>query len=200
MRVFKWLFITAVCPYILYSCELKDYNHADLYSDTHQIQAVIEIPAGTSHFIEYCGITHRFNVLNNNEEGSSGRSMPYPFNIGFIPSTSLTENSEKAGQTIDVLIVSETLQTGNIIEILPVGMINLKKDFGTRQWIIAVPYNRQLRVISAENMDELNTRYAGVVKLIEEWLCYSETGKCVEILNWQNEVLAVKFIQAVALN
>jgi inorganic pyrophosphatase len=197
MRGLKWSF--AISALFLYSCNVKDYNKIDLYSESHRIQAVVEIPAGSSHQIEYCGMTHRFNLLTGTGNPQSARSLPFPFNVGFIPST-MIENTSISGQTIDVLVLSETLQTGNVIEILPIGLINVKKEFGIAQWIVAIPYNKDIRVVSAGNLEELESQYSGIIRIIEDWLCYSDPGQKTTISSWQDEVLAVKFIQTMALN
>jgi len=198
MRVLRWLI--AAIPLLLFACNVKDYNKVDLYSEFHRVQAVIEIPAGTSHHIQYCGMTRRFNFLTGKEDANSTRFLPFPFNIGFIPSTMQMENSDGSGQNLDVLILSETLQTGNITEILPIGIINVKKEYSTSRWIVAVPYDKVIRVVSAENLADLNSQYAGIVRIIEEWLCYADPSQKTEILSWQDEVMAMKFIQTMAVN
>lgn len=198
MKVNNWLL--ALAPVILNSCNINDYNAIELYSEAHHIQAVVETPAGASHLREYCDMTRRFNILNFNDQELNGKTLPIPFNIGFLPSTSRTGNPARSKFALDVLILSEMLQTGDIIEILPIGMISIKKELVTHQRIVAIPHNKLLRVIGAENLEELNAHYAGVVKIIENWLSLSIPIEPGDSVSWQDEVMAVKFIQSMVNN
>jgi inorganic pyrophosphatase len=62
-------------------------------------------------------------------------SMHYPFNYGFIPSTTADD-----GDPVDVLLISSSpLQPGTMIEARPIGMLEMEDEAGLDDKIIAVP-------------------------------------------------------------
>ena len=62
-------------------------------------------------------------------------SMTYPFNYGFIPGT-----LEEDGDPVDVLVISrEPVAPGSIIEVVPIGVLDMEDEEGPDSKIIAVP-------------------------------------------------------------
>jgi inorganic pyrophosphatase len=198
LKVNKWLL--AILPLGLLSCGVKDYNNLPLHSSNHRINAVVEIPAGTNHIVEYCGITHRFNLKTSSDSGHVLRFIPYPFNFGFIPSTYTSDNGNSPGQPMEVLVLSETIPTGEVVEILPIALISLIYDDGPVLYVVSVPFNEPSRIINAENFEDLNANYPGVVRIIEEWLCYSNPSRLTQNMVWQDELMAARVIEKYSIN
>jgi inorganic pyrophosphatase len=198
LKVNKWLL--AILPLGLLSCGVKDYNNLPVHSRNHRINAVVEIPAGTNHIVEYCGATHRFNLKTRADSGHMLSFIPYPFNFGFIPSTLISESGDSTDQPVEVLVLSETISTGEVVEILPIGLISLIYDDGPELFVVAVPCDETDWIINAENFEELNANYPGVVRIIEEWLCYSNPSRPTQNLSWQDELMAVRVIEKYSIN
>ena len=197
MKVLRWLIL--LIPIFNSSCSNKDYYSLPLYSDEHRMQAVVEIPAGSSHIIDYSPESNRFNLFSDREEPSKD-FLALPFNYGFIPSTINSMNATVTGHPLDVFILSESINTGNVVEILPLGLVTVRNAEKSVNRIIAVPYNKSQRTIDAENFQDLQTKYPGVVSVIEEWILNTIPDRGASSVSWQDEVLASKMIESLALN
>jgi hypothetical protein len=78
-----WLLII-----LLFSCEKKvDYYHLPISYSANNINAVIEIPAGTSKEYGYNKKSQSFTINKKNGKDRIINSLPYIGNYGFIPST-----------------------------------------------------------------------------------------------------------------
>jgi inorganic pyrophosphatase len=194
----KW-WVILFLPMVFFSCSLKDYYRIPLYSQDHRMQAVVEIPAGTCQKIDYCDETHRFKILEEINENDSG-FLAFPFNFGFIPSTQDGAALGAVADPIDVFILSEAIPTGEVLEILPVGLISIREYDQTVNKVIAIPFNKDKRNIDAEHFTDLQDHYPGVIRILEDWVENADPGAHSEILAWQDEILASKFIEALAVN
>ena len=87
--------------------------------------AVIEIPAGTNKKIEFNNSTQAFEVDKNNGKDRVIQFLPYIGNYGYIPSTYSNPNQGGDGDALDVLVISESVKTGSIIEIIPIAVLKL---------------------------------------------------------------------------
>lgn len=194
----KW-WVILFLPMVFFSCSMKDYYRIPLYSPDHRMQAVVEIPAGTCQHIDYCDETHRFKILERLNEKDSG-FLAFPFNYGFIPSTQEVTEAGASPDPIDVFILSEAITTGEVIEILPVGLISIQEDDQTVNKVIAIPFSKDKRNIDAEHFIELQNHFPGVIRILEDWVENADPGAPSEIVAWQDEILASKFIEALAVN
>ena len=94
------------------------------------VNAIIEIPMGSSVKYEFnkkaCIIeVDRFLYT----------SMVYPFNYGFVPGT-----LEEDGDPVDVMVISrESVVPGSLIEVVPIGLLEMEDENGPDSKIIAVP-------------------------------------------------------------
>ena len=108
---------------------------------------VVEIPAGTNKKLEYNAKTNSFpaDVLSGEERKVN--FLPYPGNYGFIPSTIMDRSKGGDGDALDVLLLSQHIATGTILEIIPIGILVLEDNGEDDSKIIAVPVDENLRVI-----------------------------------------------------
>lgn len=94
-----------------------------------RVNAVIEIPKGTRTKYEYdvhLGVFRLDRILY--------ASMFYPTDYGFLPST-LAED----GDPVDILVlVSEPLAVGVMVEAWPIGMLKMRDEKGEDDKILAV--------------------------------------------------------------
>ncbi len=185
------LFLFFLLVLIVSSCENNDPGLLPAYSENNILQAVIEIPAGTNHKLEY-----NYNLKKIIVDSVDGKKriidfLPYPGNYGFIPSTKMDKKRGGDGDALDVLIISESKVSGSIIEIIPIGVLLLNDSGETDTKIIAVPFNEDIRIIEAINFIELSGKYPKVKQIIEEWfLNYKGKGR-VELLGWKDEKAAL---------
>jgi inorganic pyrophosphatase len=184
--LFFLLFLTA--------CRPKDYSKIPAYSDQSCLQAVIEIPAGTNLKISYCLDSHRFKVEMDENSEKKINFLPYPVNFGFVPSTCFSRDSGENGEVIDILVISEKLNTGTVIDVIPLGILILKDDFITDYKVVGIPADPAKQVVMANSLSELNDKYPALTGIIEEWFLYSDLYENVTILGWEDEHVARQFI------
>jgi inorganic pyrophosphatase len=175
----------------LSSCK-TDYAKLPTYSNTRQLQAVIEVPAGTNQQIEYNRQSKEFE--NGKEAGKDKviKFLPYPGNFGFIPSTEL----EKDGRGLNVFVIAESVATSTVMDILPIASLLLEDAEGEIEaLIIAVPARPSKQLISATDYKELSQHNPAVKQILQQWFTHREPGNRTKVVGWKDEIFAEKEIQ-----
>lgn len=109
------------------------------------VRAIIEIPKNSSNKYEYDGKLGIFRL-----DRALYSPMHYPGDYGFIPGTVAAD-----GDPLDVLVlVDEPSFTGCLMEVRPVGLLNMIDEKQHDQKILAVP-NRNPRFDSIHTMDQV---------------------------------------------
>src|SRR5262245_27357231 len=114
------------------------------FSERGHVQAVIEIPAGTSDKREFDKSSGTFPISLRDGRPRHIKFLPYPANYGFIPGTSMDKAQGGDGDALDVFVLCTSLPTGTVLDIEPIGIINLN-DAGERDdKVIALPVDPAL--------------------------------------------------------
>lgn len=184
-----WLGISL---FFIYSCRPSSIDNYYTLSteNNHGIHAVIEIPAGSNHKIEYNNENNRFE--NDSLDGQIRviNFLPYPANYGFIPSTLMDKSRGGDGDALDILVIAEHLETGTVVVVKPIATLLLSDDDELDTKIIAVPVDSSLQIISANDYMDFMTRYYGAANIIQNWfLNYKGQGKTT-LIGWQDEQFA----------
>lgn len=180
---------------LLWSCQNTDYKSLPTKSEKGFYKAVIEIPAGTNHKIEYDINKKEFLCNQVNGKDRIVDFLPYPANYGFIPSTLMDTAKGGDGDPIDVLVISESLPTKTVLEIIPIAVIYMVDDNEADYKILAVPLDEKLRVIKALSYEELLFNYPKIPEIISNWLIsYKGTDK-VTIDRWASANEAISMIK-----
>lgn len=179
----------------LASCGPTDYHTIPTFSPDQYVQAVIEIPAGSNHKIEYNKTAHAFEVEERNGRPRVINFLPYPGNYGFIPSTYMDPAKGGDGDALDVLVLAEAVPTKSVIEIIPIALLALMDGGEIDNKIIAVPADLEKQIIKVSTLAELEAQYPAARELISEWfLNYKGPGK-MELTGWEDEQAAMADIQ-----
>jgi inorganic pyrophosphatase len=134
---------------------------------------IVEIPKGSVNKYEYDGATGLFRL-----DRSLYSPVHYPGDYGFIPGT-LAED----GDPLDVLVmVSEPSFTGCLIEVRPVGILNMVDKEEHDEKVIAVPTHNP-RYTQIHTMDQV---FPHVRRELEHFfLIYKELeGKTTTTQGW----------------
>jgi inorganic pyrophosphatase len=153
--------------------QMRNFNAIPPFTRNH-VNAVIEIPAGTNKKLEYNVEKKMFLSEHTNGSENIIDFLPSPGNYGFVPGTFLDPIMGGDGDPIDILILSESLPTGTIIEVIPLLILYFSVDAGTNSpvtvpKIIAVPASEGLRIINAVNYEELFDNYPDIVDIMIKW-------------------------------
>lgn len=131
------------------------------------MRAVIEIPAGTTDKRQYDPATNSFPVDLRNGQPRRIAFLPYPANYGFIPGTRMRKEEGGDGDAVDVFVLCTALPSGTVIEVEPIGVIELL-DAGERDdKVIALPLDPALRTVKADDISELP---AAAREILVTWL------------------------------
>ena len=189
---YKTVFLIAL---VLQACnKQKDYYYLPSKASDNSFNAVVEIPAGTNKKLEYNKSLKSFEIDIEDGKERTIQFLPYIGNYGFIPSTLSDSKTGGDGDALDVLVLSESVSTGTVMEILPVAMLKLIDDGELDYKIIAIPINEKLRIIDVKSLDELQQNFPTVLTIIESWfLNYNKNDEAI-IKGWGNEKEALEEI------
>jgi inorganic pyrophosphatase len=197
MKIVKFPFFPFLILLLLASCKMeKSVNPLSLpVFGEKGVNVVIEIPAGSNHKIEVNKTTGKFENDQLDGKDRVVDFLPYPGNYGFIPSTLMDESEGGDGDALDVLVISESLTTGTILEIIPIAALMMIDGGEIDTKIIGVPVDSTKRIIDATNFEQFLIEYNMAQNIIQDWfLNYKGLGK-VEMKGWYDEKYAMEEIK-----
>lgn len=119
------------------------------------LRAVIEIPAGTVEKRQYDIASNSFPIDKRHGRPRRIAFLPYPANYGFIPGTRMDKAQGGDGDAVDVFVICGAVPSGTVLEVEPIGIIELL-DAGERDdKLIALPLDPALRTVEADDIHEL---------------------------------------------
>ncbi|WP_298893585.1 inorganic diphosphatase [uncultured Psychroserpens sp.] len=184
------------CAAVLFiSCEEQiDYYNLATFSGNNKLNAVIEIPAGTNKKFEYNKETKSFEIDKKNGKDRVITFLPYLGNYGFIPSTFSDPKTGGDGDALDVLILSESVKTGTVMETIPIAMLKLIDDGEIDYKIIAIPSLKEDQIINADTYKTFVTDFPEIKTMIETWFLNYNKSDETQIEGWGNEKEAMEEI------
>lgn len=170
------------------------------FTPNGHLQGVVEIPAGTNQKFEYDKQALAFRP--DLREGKIRRVnfLPYPVNYGFVPSTKMDKARGGDGDPLDVLIVAESIPTGTLVAVQPIGLL-LLKDLG--EWdnkVLAIPLDPDKRIITATNWAEFQRDYSAIRHILELFFLYYDGLGTMTLMGWGDETAALAEVEKWQLN
>lgn len=163
-----------------------NYNSLNAIDDG-ALKAVIEIPAGTNHKMEYDPQAGAFLNDRLNEQERVIDFLPYPGNYGFIAGTLLDKAQGGDGDPLDVLVIAEAMPTGTVVRVVPIAALLLKDKGELDTKIIAIPADENLQVLKAKNFIDFMLRYDQAKLIIEQWFMAYKGQGAMEFLRWEDD-------------
>lgn len=194
----RYILISSLLSFFLFACGdagKRSFNQpSDPYAIASQegdaLNVIIEIPAGTNHKVEFKPETG-FN--NDTLVGGMTRIinfLPYPGNYGFVPSTMMDKERGGDGDPLDVLVLSESVPTGTLLAVKPIGALLLRDRGEIDTKIIAVPADSTLRVFDVDNFLTFALEQDAARSIIETWFLNYKGPRQTELLRWEDESYA----------
>lgn len=148
------------------------------------VNVIIEIPVGSHIKYEY---DKDLQIIK--ADRFLYTAFTYPFNYGFIPCT-WSEDEDP----LDIVVVSsETLTTGTLVECRIIGMLATEDEEGTDAKLIAVPKAKVDPVYANVNdIADLPEALKNKIKHFYENYKSIEPGKWVKVTDWQDKATATK--------
>lgn len=191
----KYLFVLLSIILTTRCKEKIDYYDIDTFSNLNKLHAVIEIPSGTNSKIEYNPSSGLFEIDQENGKDRIIRYLSYPGNYGFIPSTLSNKNEGGDGDPIDILVLSSSMTTGSLLEVVPVAVLKLLDNKEEDYKIIAIPSDVTQRTIQATSLNQMNTEYKDALQIIEKWFLNYNPKDPAQSAGWGDEKEALKIIK-----
>lgn len=150
------------------------------------VNVVVEIPVGSHIKYEY---DKDLQIIK--ADRFLYTAFTYPFNYGFIPGT-WSEDEDP----LDIVVVSsETLTTGTLIECRIIGMLATEDEEGTDAKLIAVPKAKVDPTYAHVNsIDDLSDAHKNKIKHFYENYKSIEPGKWVKVTDWVTKDDAIKVV------
>ncbi|MCC9137919.1 inorganic diphosphatase [Pontibacter silvestris] len=181
------LILNALC---LTSCK-TDYANLPTYTINKQLQAVIEVPAGNNHKLQYNLETREFENKKVAGQDYVARYLPYPGNLGFIPSTEVSSN----GRGLEVLVISERVEPGTVMEITPIAVLQLETTAELKSVIIAVPARPSEQTFMATDYESFSKEYPAAKDILKAWFVHYNANAQTKFVAWRDEAFAKQEIQ-----
>lgn len=167
------IFLIILSGYGCSNKQMRNFNAIPSFS-TGYVNAVIEIPAGTNRVIYYNEEERMFLAEQIDGDDRIIDFLPYPVNYGFVPGTFIDPVMGGDGDAVDILVISENMPTGSVLEVIPLLVLYFEDNTGyesrlTDPKIIAVPANQRQRIITADNYEDLFDNYPDLVDILIAW-------------------------------
>ena len=191
-----WLLIALL---IVVSCQSDTKQNAAVptttFNEDGSINAYIEIPAGGNIKYEYDSTKKALEPDQVDNKDRVIDFLPYLGNYGFITATKMDTAEGGDGDALDVLVLSESVDKGTVMRVLPIAVILLEDQGQKDHKVIAVPFDPSQRTINVEKFSTFITRYNAAQFIVQEWfLNYKGVGK-MKLLGWKDEQFALKEIK-----
>ena len=165
------------------------------FSEAGVLQGVVEIPAGTNRKFEYDKTALQFKPDIRDGQPRMVHFLPYPVNYGFIPSTKMVKEQGGDGDPLDVLILAESIPTGTVVPVQPIGLL-LLKDLG--EWdnkVLAIPADASRRIIPATDWTSFQRDYSAIRHILELFFLYYDGLGTMTLMGWGDEHAAIEEVQ-----
>ena len=156
---------------------------SDIYpfNEDETINAVVEIPAGTSEKWEVSKDGSQIVQQIENNKIRTINYLAYPFNYGFIPQTFLPVEEGGDGDQLDIIIISPSVERGSILKVKPIGTIIAMDNNEIDSKVVSLAVNN-LEISRSNSIDDLEKQYLGLFEIIQIWI-ENYKGEAIEIKN-----------------
>ncbi len=165
------------------------------FSSNGNLHAVVEIPAGTNRKFEIDKTTGAIRQDLRDGKPRTIDFLPYPVNYGFVPSTRMDKARKGDGDPLDVLLLSESLPSGTLIEVLPIGLLQLQDGGEWDNKVLAVPVDPLLRIIRATTWQEFQLNYSAIRHILELYFMYYDGLGVMIVMGWADEKAAIEEVK-----
>ena len=193
---------TLIVTLVVFVCSAcgPNIDALSLKNEAGDIQAVIEIPAGTNLKIEYDKQASRFKPDQIDGKDRVIDFLGYPANYGFLPGTYHDPKDGGDGDPLDILVLSSSVESGSIVPIKVIGVLKTRDDKGMDEKIIAIPVDPQSQTVRATNFVDFMINYSGAQNIIETFFLNYKGMNTVQLLGWGDEQEALQIIESVRVN
>jgi inorganic pyrophosphatase len=160
----------------VYPDDLHLIHDISAMTEDGHINAVIEIPAGTSEKWEVNKESGETELEIKDGKPRIVNYLGYPANYGMIPQTLLSKDKGGDGDPLDVIVIGDPEARGTVVQCKVIGILKLLDRGEQDDKLIAVSKNSQL--YSINSIEELHQKHLGILNIIDIWFTnYKGPGK-----------------------
>ncbi len=143
------------------------------------LNAVVEIPAGTTAKYDTNVNTGMIELEQKNGKPRFVQYLGYPCNYGLIPRSIRPKSKGGDGDPLDVCVLGPTVPSGSVVKARSIGSITLLDNGEVDDKIIAVMQTGPFATVSS--LTDLDKRFPGVTSILQTWFTsykgYGKDGK-----------------------
>ena len=194
----RYLSVLILIGITLLSCEnnRKDgitIKQFDTVNDDGNVNALIEIPAGTLEKWEYNKSTEDIELEFIDNKPRIISYLGYPANYGMIPETILPKEYGGDGDPLDVIVIGPPEQRGSLVKCKIIGVLYLIDNFEKDDKLIAI--SRKSGLWNINNIADLDSNYSGISKILEIWFTSYKKGGNIESKGYGDSINALRILQ-----
>lgn len=188
----KLWYVFVLIPPLVYSCkgsQEKNENASPekskhlvhdiaIYNDIGEINAIIEIPAGSHEKWEVDKKTGQ--IVRDSVNGSPRRIdyLGYPANYGFIPQTLLSKELGGDGDPLDAIILGTAKPRGTIVSCRLLGVLKLEDNGEQDDKLILADTEGPMTGVNS--LRELEVFFPNVLTILKDWFTnYKGPGQVI---------------------
>ena len=179
---------------ISFASDKKNYIFDyETFNEDGTINAIVEIPAGTSEKWEVSkdGLEISKEIYNSDTRVID--YLSYPFNYGFIPQTYLSPKLGGDGDPLDIIIIGSNIKRGSAIKAKPIGTLVLLDKNEIDSKVIALMIN-DTNISKMNSIDDLEKNYIGLMDIIKTWII-NYKGESLELKRVLGKTATKEYIQ-----
>ncbi|WP_261837188.1 inorganic diphosphatase [Vibrio ishigakensis] len=163
----------------------RSFNDYPVISANGSINAIVEIPTGTSAKWELNKENPNQIIWEfKNDAPRIVNYLGYPGNYGTIPQTALPKELGGDGDPLDVLVLGQAVPRGDVINVRLIGVLKMMDDGEQDDKLIAVLTNDS-PFSNVKSIEQLNNDFVGVSEIIKVWFeSYKGRDGGMEVLGW----------------
>ena len=161
------------------------------------VNAIIEIPAGTTAKYEVIKATGVMELEQKNGAPRYVQYLGYPGNYGMVPRTMLSKAKGGDGDPIDVLVLGPAVPRGSVVRGRAIGLLSLVDNGETDDKLIVVMDDSPFAKV--RSIADLDAKFPGVTTIVQTWFVsykgYGKDGKLqLSSAGFKDRAAAVKFV------
>lgn len=156
------------------------------------INAVIEIPAGTLDKWELDKSTGKIRWEFNDKKPRIVNYIGYPGNYGMIPRTLLSKEKGGDGDPLDILVLGPPVERGHILKCKIIGVLYLNDRGEQDDKLIAVSDDSPMYGVNS--LDKLNNDYEGITEIVQLWFTHYKGPGEIESKGFGNKKVAIDIL------
>ena len=169
---------------------IKDHH---TFNEDKTFNAVVEISSGTKEKWEVSKLNG--SLIREFYMGAPRNIeySPYPVNYGMIPKTILPISRGGDGDPLDVFILGEPLEQGEVVKVKALGMLKMNDTGDKDDKIIAV--RKKSKFYKFNNIEHLNSEYPTILNEVKNWFENYKGKNVVEFIEFGSNIEANELIE-----